>query len=544
VFYLLMMVSGGLATGARRGLVVGGSAVATATNILAHQSRYTAAFSGDALVVAAYLGVAGAFYQLFKPVSRAMSATAACFALTGCAVQAFALTFELAPITLLGPASYLGVIPLDQRQALAYLFLKLYSQAYGVAIIFFAFYCLLVGYMAFRSTFIPRFVGAAMMFAGAVWMTFLAPVVAAQYASYIVLAGIGEAVFALWLLVKGVDAVKWNQRSQVGQLLLVPLAILCVPGVAAAQSTGVLIGLAARGDIHWFPDRFRTLWVTVQGQSARAQSLEGLRVPATNGFRTAWIDRRCSRPGDDQRCEDSLRVRPSTAGEPHLRRASAEHACTVDRITVGFASPSMVSLETRAWLSDCAHHGFSDIYDAYARPWTRDTAIAFGTLGPGAAAALERASDSARNHGSGLDTPEQQDEDCRATAHEQDWHVVRHVDRWAATYFEQRGSELCQLIGSIDWPLPATVIGVSEPAADSAEVASVVGAFEVIFVSPDQSLAVIIRGDTISIHPMDGKRPRAGSPIYSIARAPDTDVIMVQWAYGAAVARWSSIFGR
>jgi hypothetical protein len=214
VFYLLMMVSGALATTARHGLVVGGSPAATAVNILAHQLRYSVAFAGDALVVAAYLAVAVAFYQLLKPVSRTVSATAACFALTGCAVQAFALTFELAPLTLLAPAPDLHAIPLDQRQALAYLMLKLYSQAYGVAIIFFAFYCLLVGYLAFRSTFIPRFVGGAMMFAGAVWMTFLAPLFAAEYVHYILLAGVGEGVFALWLLMKGVDVVKWNQRSE------------------------------------------------------------------------------------------------------------------------------------------------------------------------------------------------------------------------------------------------------------------------------------------------------------------------------------------
>jgi hypothetical protein len=213
-------------------------------------------------------------------------------------------------------------------------------------------------------------------------------------------------------------------------------------------------------------------------------------------------------------------------------------------ITVGFASPSVVSLETYAWRSDCWRRGFSDTYDAYTRPWTRDTAIAFGTLGPGAAAALVRASDSALNHGSAVDSAARQDDECRATANDQDWHIVRRVDRWAATYFEERGSELCQLIAPIDWPLPATLIGFAEPAADSAAVASVVGDFEAVFLSPDRAMAVITRRETIAVHAMDGKRPRAGAPIYSIARATDSDVIMVQWAYGAAVARWSSILGR
>jgi hypothetical protein len=328
------------------------------------------------------------------------------------------------------------------------------------------------------------------------------------------------------------------------RFLLLLLAILCGPGLAAGQSAGVLIGLAERGEDHGLPDRLRTLWITVRGQTARARSLEALRVPSSNGFRTAWIDRRCTRPGDDQACEDTLRVQPSGAGRPRPRRASAEHACTLDRITLGFASPSVVSLETYGWRSDCWHRSFSDLSAAYTRPWTRDTAIAFGTLGPGAAAALERASDSALNHGAPVDPPARQDKDCRADASEKDWHIVRRVDRWAATFFQQGASELCQLLAPIEWALPRAVIGFIEPTADSAEVASVVGAFEAIFLSPDSSMAIITKPGTISIHAMDGKRPRAGAPIYSIARAPDTDVVMVQWAYGTAVARWSSILGR
>ena len=219
VFYVLMALSGGLATFARRGILVSGDASTTATNIMAHQSMYLLAFAGDLLVVAAYLAVTAFFYRMLKPVSRSVSLIAAFFSLTACAIQGFALTFQLAPLTLLGGAPYLGVFRVEQLQALAYMFLKLYSQAYGVAIAFFAFYGLLTGYLAFKSTFLPRTLGGLMMLAGLTWLTFLSPLFAAKYFSYILPFAVGEGLFALWLLVKGVDAERWKQRTAAARIV-------------------------------------------------------------------------------------------------------------------------------------------------------------------------------------------------------------------------------------------------------------------------------------------------------------------------------------
>jgi hypothetical protein len=179
---------------------------------------YLLAFAGDLFVVAFYLAVTAFFYRLLKPVSRSVSLTAAFCSLTACAIQGFALVFQLAPLTLLGGAPYLGVFKVEQLQALAYMFLKLYSQAYGVAIVFFAFYGLLTGYLAYKSTFIPRIIGALMMLAGFGWLTFLSPPFAAKYFPYILATAAGEGLFALWLLVRGVDDEKWKQRAAAARI--------------------------------------------------------------------------------------------------------------------------------------------------------------------------------------------------------------------------------------------------------------------------------------------------------------------------------------
>src|SRR2546427_9351213 len=139
IFYLLTFVTGGLAVFARRGLVVDGDAAATATNILAHESSFQLGFAADLLVVASYIGVTALFYGLFKPVNRTVSLLAAFFSLVGCAILGSALLFEIAPLAVLGGSQYLSVFKVEQLQALTYMFLGFYGQAYGIALVFFGF---------------------------------------------------------------------------------------------------------------------------------------------------------------------------------------------------------------------------------------------------------------------------------------------------------------------------------------------------------------------------------------------------------------------
>src|SRR4051812_18284667 len=155
VFYLLMAILGGAANLARRGLLVSGDATATAIEIQAHQSLYLLAYAGDILMVASYVVVTALFYRLFKPVSKTIALTAAAVGLMGCAILVIAYSYELAPLALLGEARYLGAFTVEQRQALAYLFLRFWSQTYGVSLVFFGLFLALTGWLIYRSTFLP-----------------------------------------------------------------------------------------------------------------------------------------------------------------------------------------------------------------------------------------------------------------------------------------------------------------------------------------------------------------------------------------------------
>ena len=215
VFYLLEMLTGGFAivfVGGR--LFVSGNAAATATNILAHESLFRLGFAANLLQFACYIGVTGLFYDLFKPVNSGLSLLAAFFSIVGCTLGAVSCLFELAPLAVLGGAKYLTVFNVEQLQALGLTFLKLYAQAFDISFVFFGFYCLLIGYLIFRSTFLPRILGVGMALAGLCWLTFLWPPLAHSLSPYILAPGIlGEGSLTVWLLAMGVNAQRWNEQA-------------------------------------------------------------------------------------------------------------------------------------------------------------------------------------------------------------------------------------------------------------------------------------------------------------------------------------------
>ena len=181
-----------------------------ATNLLAHESLYRLGFAADLLVVAWYIAVTALLYGLFKPISRSGSLLAAFFSLVGCAILGFTCFFQLGPFVALQGAQYSSVFKLEQVQAMAYMSLELYPQAYGIAVVFSRFYCLLIGYLILKSTFLPRFLGGLMVFAGLGWLTFLSQPLARSLSPYILAPGI---LATVWLLVMGVKVQGWKEQA-------------------------------------------------------------------------------------------------------------------------------------------------------------------------------------------------------------------------------------------------------------------------------------------------------------------------------------------
>jgi hypothetical protein len=137
--------------------------------------------TGNLIAHAFYVAVTLLFYYLFKPVNRSLSLLAAFFSLLGCANDV---------LSLLNFAPY-----------------KINS------LVFFGPYCLLLGYLIFRSTFLPRILGVLMALAGVGWLIFLSPL-GNPLSTYLKVVGfVSELSLCLWLLVMGVNVPKWQEKS-------------------------------------------------------------------------------------------------------------------------------------------------------------------------------------------------------------------------------------------------------------------------------------------------------------------------------------------
>jgi Domain of unknown function (DUF4386) len=209
VYYLITIVLGLFAELVVRGPLDYTNAAVTAQQILASETLYRLGFVADMFGGIAYLVVTWLLYELFKRVNQPVSLLAALFSLVGIAIGGVTGVAHLAPLFLLKGAAYLAPFNLSQLQALALLSLKLHTLGYQIALLFFGFYCLLLGYLIVRSSFVPSLVGALIAVAGAALLlnglfAFISPPLSHLVGSYFfALDGIGEIALMLWLLLKG-----------------------------------------------------------------------------------------------------------------------------------------------------------------------------------------------------------------------------------------------------------------------------------------------------------------------------------------------------
>ena len=220
LFYLGSILGGLTGLSIRSGLMVKGDAAATAANILASEPLYRASIGADLISFACYVGVTAMLHGLLKPVSPTISRLAAFFSLAGCAICAAVTVNLIAPLILLKGAPYLAAFRPDQLQALALWSLKMHGQGYNIGLVNFGFYCTLLGYLVFRSGFLPRIVGVLLAFGGVCWLTdslatIVAPPVATALSSFTGIGAFaGEASLCLWMLAFGLNAPKWRDRAR------------------------------------------------------------------------------------------------------------------------------------------------------------------------------------------------------------------------------------------------------------------------------------------------------------------------------------------
>jgi Domain of unknown function (DUF4386) len=196
-------------------LIVVGNAAPTAANILKHETLFRLGFASSLFGVVFHLAWAFLFFQLFRPVNRSVSFGAVLVILVGCALQAVAALLYLAPLLVLTAGTSLSALNQEQLQALAYVFLKLNGLAFDTYLVFFGLWCVLTGYLIFRSTFLPRILGVLLAIDGIGWMTFMSPPLGHSLFPIIAVAsGLAEIPLQLWLLIFGVNNERWKAQAE------------------------------------------------------------------------------------------------------------------------------------------------------------------------------------------------------------------------------------------------------------------------------------------------------------------------------------------
>jgi hypothetical protein len=151
-------------------LIVRGDAAMTASNILASESLFRLGIA-DLLyysILSIFLVIV--LYQVLKVVNKNMAWLMVIFVLVGVPIGMLNELNNLAVLQLLSGADYLDVFTAEQLQALAYFFIQLHGLGLDIQMIFSGLWLFPMGYLVFKSGFLPRIIGILLIIACIGWI--------------------------------------------------------------------------------------------------------------------------------------------------------------------------------------------------------------------------------------------------------------------------------------------------------------------------------------------------------------------------------------
>ena len=209
IFYLIFIVTFILASYLRSRLIVFGDPATTANNIISSPGILRLGFMSELLSALFFVLAAWALYVLLKPVNKNIALLFLLLNLTGVAIECLNTLNLFTTLQFLGNANYLSVFSTDQLQAIAMTFLNSYTNGFMITQLFFSTWLLPLGYLVYKSHYIPRPLGILLMldFLGILsWFLqfFLLPDYAILSYPGLAISFVAEFAISLWLLIKGV----------------------------------------------------------------------------------------------------------------------------------------------------------------------------------------------------------------------------------------------------------------------------------------------------------------------------------------------------
>jgi len=196
-------------------LTVPGDAAATAQNIVASESLFRLSLVSGLIGQTAFIFLVLVLYTLLKAVNRNHALFMVILALVSVPITMLNDLNKVAALLILSGADYLTVFTADQLNVQAMFFLDLSEHGVVIAQIFWGLWLFPLGYLVFKSGYLPRILGVLLMIGCLGYLfDFFAFFLFPNFETTVSLVtGFGEIFFMLWLLIKGVDIEQWEKRS-------------------------------------------------------------------------------------------------------------------------------------------------------------------------------------------------------------------------------------------------------------------------------------------------------------------------------------------
>ena len=186
-------------------LIVSGDISQTVQNIQGNRGLFLTGIFAFLIVFICDVIVAWALYVLLIPVNQSLSLLTAWFRLVYTAIALFGLTKLAVIFRLLSSSDYQSTIGTDPLHAQIQLLLSSFRYEWGLGLILFGIHLCLLGYLVYRSGFIPRTLGVLLAIAGLGWVIYeLGPYFFPDAdIGFLFITFFAELIFMGWLLVRG-----------------------------------------------------------------------------------------------------------------------------------------------------------------------------------------------------------------------------------------------------------------------------------------------------------------------------------------------------
>lgn len=195
-----------------------GDVTTLAQNILAEPTLWSLSAIANLTLGLCAVAITGLLYVLLKPVNRNLSVLAGFFGMLSLAIEMISKLFQLLIKPLLTSTGMGKAFDPAQLDAFANVALRSHDIAFNLALILFGVTCIIWGYLILRSGYFPKLIGVLMQIAGVCYLIgcfsalFFPSIANLIIPAILVPCLISEVSLSLWLLVKGVNLAKWNDK--------------------------------------------------------------------------------------------------------------------------------------------------------------------------------------------------------------------------------------------------------------------------------------------------------------------------------------------